>query len=78
MVRCAIRIGDQRVVQDNLCNIMNLSLLVAFFAHLVALLAKVGWQRLERVCHLDNKLDPTFETDAIEEGALHSRLLLIE
>jgi hypothetical protein len=29
MVRCAIRIRDQRDIQDNLCNIMNLSLLVA-------------------------------------------------
>jgi hypothetical protein len=49
-----------------------------FFAHLVALLAKVGCQRLERVCHLDIEFHPIPETVAIEEGALHFRLLLIE
>jgi hypothetical protein len=30
------------------------------------------------VCHLDIQFHPTPDTDAIEEGALHCRLLLIE
>jgi hypothetical protein len=30
------------------------------------------------VCHLDIQFDPSPETDAIEEGALHCRLILIE
>jgi hypothetical protein len=49
-----------------------------FFAHLVALLVKVYLMKPWRACRLDIVLHHLIYTVAIEKGALHSRLLLVE
>jgi len=78
--RCAIRIREREVVQDNLCPAVSASHPSStFFAHRVLLQVKVASMKSRTGCHLDIVFhDAQRNTHATQEEVPHFHLFLVK